>query len=190
MRKTAKTCRIAVVLVLPVLFGLGRSLSATSPSACDTGKMLASKLQNDVEIGVMNEHGKLTAGDNSLCIVFRKVETGDPADIQNVSMEFRLLVGKIQEKPIEVQLTQIGVGYYRGVVNLGRQYYDPASYYAFVHYMDLAGTKKTKRFLLTVKNTVKSGRTFFPNLTVTALSELDPDSKLKRFATDACHAGS
>ncbi|PYT24486.1 MAG: hypothetical protein DMG57_28650 [Acidobacteria bacterium] len=113
--------------------------------------MLASKLQNDLVIVVMNEQGKLTAGDNSLCVVFRKVETGDPAEIQNVSMDFRLLVGKIQETPIKVQLTQIGVGYYRGSVNLGRQYYDPASYYAFVHYIDLAGTKKKKRFLFIVK---------------------------------------
>ena len=151
MRKNSRTCWIAVVSVLSVLFGPGTPLRATSPTACTTEKMLASKLQNHVLIDVLSENGKLTAGDNSLCVVFRKVETGGPADIQNVSMDFTLLVGKIYARPIKVELTQAAVGCYRGTVNLGRQHYNPSNYYALVHYVDLAGTKKKKRFLLTVK---------------------------------------
>lgn len=113
--------------------------------------MFASKLANDVVIVLMNEQGKLTAGDNDLCVVFRKVETGKPADVQNVSIDFSQLVGRIQETPIKAQVMQDDAGYYRGSINLGRQYYSPASYYAIVRYIDLAGKKRRVRFHLTVK---------------------------------------
>ena len=141
---------IAVALALPAMFCLAKSLPADPPGSCSTGKMLASRLQNDLVVVLMNDTGNLTAGGNHLCVVFRKVETGQAVEVQHVVIDFILLVGRIQEKPITIRLTPDGMGYYRGEVDLGRQYYNPASYYGIVYYIDSTGKERKARLHLTV----------------------------------------
>ena len=60
-------------------------------------------------------------------------------------------MGRIQEEPIKTDLTGDRAGRYCGHVNLGKQYYVPASYYVFVSYTDAGGRKKKERLLLSVK---------------------------------------
>ena len=102
-------------------------------------------------IEITNAHGRFNGGYNEFCVVFQKIEAREPVDVLNVSVDFVLLVGKIQEEPIEAQLVQDQPGRFCGHVNLGKQYYVPASYYAFVRYTDTGGKKRKERLFLAVK---------------------------------------
>ena len=143
-------CRIAIgILSLTTL--LRADSFVDTPSDGCVGKTLASKRTNDVVTVLMNEQGRLAGGENSFCLEFRKPENGGPVDLRSVSVEFSQLVGRIQERPIVAQITETSVGTYLGQVNLGRQYYNPAAYYAVVRYLDLAGKKRKMRFYVSVK---------------------------------------
>ena len=96
-----------------------------------------------MEIILTNDSGKLVANDNSLCVLFQSVGKTTSAEVRNVSVDFRLLVGRIQERTITAELAQDGVGRYCGHVNLGRQFYTPSSYYAFVRYTDATGKENS-----------------------------------------------
>jgi hypothetical protein len=102
-------------------------------------------------ITITNAAGGLREGDNDLCILFVGRETREPVDVQNVSVDFTLLVGRIQEEPIKAPLIRDQVGQHCGHVNLRKQYYIPASFYAFVRYTDVNGKKRKERFFLSVK---------------------------------------
>lgn len=102
-------------------------------------------------IEVTTAHGRFNGGDNEFCVVFQKKETRELVDVRKVSVDFVLLVGKIQEQPIKAQLVQDQPGHYCGHVNLGKQYYVPASYYAFIRYTDTDGKKRKERLFLAVK---------------------------------------
>jgi hypothetical protein len=143
--------RIAIWILSITMFLGAQSLDATAPNICVVGKPIASKRSKDVVMVLMNENGKFTGGANSLCVEFRNADDGGPVDVRSVSMDFSQLVGRIQQRPIMAQITQDSVGKYRGRVNLGRQYYNPAAYYAVVHYLDLTGKERKVRFLLAVK---------------------------------------
>jgi hypothetical protein len=72
--------------------------------------------------------------------------------VRNVGVDFTLLVGRIQEEePIRTQLTGDHVGDYCSRVDLDKQYYVPASYYAFVFYTDAAGKQRKERLFLSVR---------------------------------------
>lgn len=144
-------CRIAIGILSSPMFLGARSLDETPPDICVVGKPIARKRTKDVVIVLINEHGTFTGGDNRFCVEFMKAEQGGPVEVRNVSMDFSQLVGRIQERPIMAQITQGSVGRYLGRVNLGRQYFNPAAYYAVLHYLDLAGEKRKVRFLLSVK---------------------------------------
>ena len=116
-----------------------------------TETRIASKQTRDVVITITNADGKLRGGDNDLCALFERRETREPVAVQNVSVDFTLLVGRIQEQPIRAPLPQDQSGRYCGHVNLGKQYYVPASYYAFVRYTDIDGKKRKERLFLSVK---------------------------------------
>jgi hypothetical protein len=150
MRKLTM-CRIVIGILSPTMVLRAQSDVATPPDVCVGGKTLSSKRAKDVVAVLVNEQGKFTAGDNSFCIEFKRSEDGAPVEVRSVSIEFSQLVGRIQERPFVAQVTQESVGKYFGRVNLGRQYYKPASYYTIVHYLDLAGNKRKVRFLLSVK---------------------------------------
>lgn len=102
-------------------------------------------------IAVTNANGRLSGGDNEFCVVFQKREMREPVDVLNVAADFALLVGKIQEEPIKAQLVRERPGRYCGHINLGKQYYVPASYYVFVNYTDTGGQKRKERLFLAVK---------------------------------------
>ena len=140
-------------MLLSAMFVVTELHCANDSDVCATERTISSKRAKELGVALMNRDGKLARGDNSFCLAFKRFETGEPADVQNVSMDFRLLVGRIQESPIVVRLTEVGVGQYRGRVNLGSQYYTPSSYYASVRYIDLAGTKTKRkiRFFFAVK---------------------------------------
>ena len=112
---------------------------------------LASKRTKDLVIAITSSDGGLKGGDNSFCVLFHKRGTDEPVDVQNVRVDFTLLVGRIQEEPIKTKLTGDRAGRYCGRVNLGKQYYVPASYYAFVFYTDAAGRKEKERLFLSVR---------------------------------------
>lgn len=144
-------CRVAIGILSSPMFLGAQSLAETHPDICVVGKPVATKRAKDVVIVLMNEHGTFTEGDNRFCIEFMKAEQSGPVEVRSVTMDFSQLVGRIQERPIMAQITQGSVGRYLGRVNLGRQYYNPAAYYAILHYLDLAGEKRKVRFLLSVK---------------------------------------
>ena len=116
-----------------------------------TETRIASKQARDVVISITNADGRLQAGDNDFCVLFENRETQKPTDVEDVSVAFAQQVGKIQEAPIKVWLTEDRLGRYCGHVNLGKQYYAPASYYAFVDFIDASHRKKKERLFLTVK---------------------------------------
>ena len=151
MGKHTKMCMIAVAIRLSMLFVLAAALPATSSAVCSAEKLIASKIMKDVVIVLTNEQGRLTSSENTFCVTFRKVATGELVDVQSVSLDFSLLVGKIQEEPVIADLTREAAGQYSGRINLGRLYYHPASYYAFVRYQGLDGKKRKVRFFLSVK---------------------------------------
>ena len=113
--------------------------------------IIASRQARGVAVTIANADGKLLGGDNDFCVLFETTEKREPVDVQNVSIDFALLVGKIEEQPIRVRLPQVQPGRYCGHVNLGKQYYVPASYYAFVLYTDTGGKKRKERLFLSVR---------------------------------------
>lgn len=102
---------------------------------------LASKRTKDLVIALTSSQGGLKRGENSFCVLFQKAGTDEPVDVRNVRVDFTLLVGRIQEEPITTELTGDRAGRYCGHVNLGKQYYVPASYYVLVFYTDAAGRR-------------------------------------------------
>jgi hypothetical protein len=138
-------------ILLAGTFVLAQLLLADSAAARPTEMTVISKRTKDLVITITSTDGRLKGGKNSLCAMFRKRATQEAVDVQNVSIDFTLLVGKIQEKPVRGQLTKDQVGRYCGQVNLGKQCYVPASYYAFVRYTDAAGKKRKQRFFLSVR---------------------------------------
>jgi hypothetical protein len=142
--------RIVIGVLSPTMFLSAQSF-VSAPHVCVAGKTIASKRVKDVIVLFINEQGNFTGGDNRYCIEFNKAKEGGPVEVRDVRMHFSQLVGRMQERPIIAQVTQDSVGRYFGSVNLGRQYYNPAAYYAILHYVDSSGKKKKARFLLRVK---------------------------------------
>jgi hypothetical protein len=90
-------------------------------------------------------------GENKFCALFQGVASSQPVEVQNVSVDFTLLVGRIHEVPIKAKLDRERVGHFCGQVNLGKQFYVPASYYALVSYTDANGKNRKKRLFLSVR---------------------------------------
>jgi hypothetical protein len=108
---------------------------------------VASKRTRDLVVTITNANGRLRGGDNEFCILFQKRDTREYVEVQNVGIDFALLVGRIQEKRIKAHLAREEQGRYCGHVDLGNQSYVPANYYAFLQYADSAGNKKERIFL-------------------------------------------
>lgn len=98
----------------------------------------------------MNKSGKLTQK-GEYCAVFSRTKGGEPIQLQGVFIEFAQQVGKITGRPKKYSLAPDKLGRYCGVINLGKQYYRPAFYYAEVYYSDQLGRRKKCRFLLSLK---------------------------------------
>jgi hypothetical protein len=98
-----------------------------------------------------NDTGKLTPGENHFCVQFQSGSPTRAVDIREVSVDFRLLVGRIQEEPITAHLSRNHTDRYCGHIDLGSRYYQPSSYYAFVRYVEATGKKTSARLFLTVR---------------------------------------
>jgi hypothetical protein len=151
MNTHAGTGFTAVLVMLAGTFVLAQLVVAGPATVAPTEMTVASKRTKDLVITITSMDGRLKGGENSLCVLFQKRATQEAVDLQNVSIDFTLLVGRIQEEPIRAQLTKDQVGRYCGHVDLGKQYYVPASYYAFVRYTDGVGKKRRQRLFLSVK---------------------------------------
>src|SRR5689334_1336660 len=146
--------RKGLITVLVMLAGTlvhGQLLPARLTTAPPTDVKVASRRTKDLVITITSADGRLKGGENSFCVAFQKRGTDAPVDVQNVSVDFTLLVGRIREKSISSQLTKDQMGLYCGQVDLGKQYYVPASYYAFVRYTDGAGKRRKQRLFLSVR---------------------------------------
>lgn len=151
MNGNAGTALITILIMLAGTLVTPDLLLAGPTAVPPTESTVVSKRTKDLVITITSPDGRLKGGENSFCVVFQKKGTEEPVNVQNVSVDFTLLVGRIQENPIRSPLTEGQVGRYCGQVNLGKQYYIPASYYAFVRYTDGAGKKRKRRFFLGVR---------------------------------------
>ena len=119
------------LLVVPFLFtvvALSNPLLAGPLSVSPPGKLIATKKSKHLVTTLVNNAGKFKGGVNDFCVLFTDPETKSALDFQNVSADFRLLVGRIEEVPISARLSKEEAGRYCGRVNLGRQYHSPSSY--------------------------------------------------------------
>lgn len=140
-----------MLIVTAGAFVLSEKLFAEPATGPQTQAIVASKRTKDLIITITTSDGRLKGGENSFCVRFQKRETEELVDIQNVGVQFSLLVGRIQEDPTQAQLSGDGLGRYCGHVDLGMQYYVPASYYAFVLYVDAAGRKRKERLFFSIR---------------------------------------
>jgi hypothetical protein len=108
---------------------------------------ITSKWTRDLVITMTSADARLTGGDNEFCILFERRDTREPVEVENVRVDFALLVGRIQEKPIKTHLVREQQGHYCGRADLGKQYFIPANYYAFLLYADSSGKRKERIFL-------------------------------------------
>uniref|UniRef100_E6PXX5 Uncharacterized protein n=1 Tax=mine drainage metagenome TaxID=410659 RepID=E6PXX5_9ZZZZ len=130
---------VVVVLALPAAIAFAQE------------KIIASTKSGGWRIVLSNENGRLTADENHFCVVFQSGDTAGIEEFGDVTVDFTLLVGRIHERPITAHLSPTGADRYCGQVNLGPQYYHPASYYAFVRYLDRNGKKRSARLFVAVK---------------------------------------
>ena len=140
----------STLVALTATFLLAELLLAGPARGSSIAKAVTSKRTRDLVITIMSADGALTAGENDLCVKFQKRATQEPVAVTNVSADFTLLVGRIEERPIRGALVQVQSGQFCGTVNLGKQYYDPANYYVFVRYSDATGKRKRQRLFVSI----------------------------------------
>lgn len=141
-----------LLLVASLLFSVSLPSVVQDPTPNIAAKPIASKHTKYLDIVLTNSSGRLTAGENRFCVLFKNAGTSTPADVQDVSIEFRLRVGRSPGQPRAAHLSHDGAGRYCGHVDLGKQYYDPANYETVVRYCETAGRKKKIEFFVTVKS--------------------------------------
>ena len=127
-----------VILWMVLIFG-------TTTRVCAGQQAIASMQNHGVSISL------LTATKNQYCALFSRVVTGEPMQVDDVSLEFRQQVGRIAGKPVGFSPSEETAGLYCADVDLGKQYYQPSYYYVSVHYTDSSGRRRASRFYLTVK---------------------------------------
>lgn len=82
---------------------------------------------------------------NSATIEHGRVDYDQAPEAIGRQIEFRLLVGRMEGRPIRAEMVSRGVNRYCGTINLGRQFYNPANYYVFIRFTDNSGKKKAIR---------------------------------------------
>src|SRR4030081_418509 len=142
MKAKSKMIRTATSFLLAMFILAEMSVAATVDVP---DKTIASKRIGSMVVVLANDTGKLIPGENHFCVVFQNSSPPRAADFREVSVDFRLLVGRLQEESIAAHLSQNGPDRYCGRINLAPQYYRPASYYAFVRYTEANREKKSTR---------------------------------------------
>ena len=150
MNGTALSGLLAIVIVLAQVLAISGLLLSGPDWALPNEMTVASTRTRDLVIAIRSESGRLKGGENHFCVAFQKKRTNDLVDVHNVSVDFTLLVGRIEEEPIRSNLDRDEHGRYCGQVNLGEQYFVPANYYAFVRYTDAAGKRRKQRLFLSL----------------------------------------
>ena len=133
------------------MFLLCATLARASIGTDGQERTIRSTRAGDLLVTLTNESGKFTADVNRFCVLFQSKNASTAIDIHEVSVDFRLLVGRIQERPLTVHLSPNGFDRFCGDINLGRQYYRPANYYVLVHYSQATGKKRTARMSVIVR---------------------------------------
>lgn len=145
---SARSVTVAIII-------LGVALSVVTPRAAandDSARTtVASKRHRDSAVLLSAMSDKLHAGENSICVDFQGASDRFPNVDQVIAIEFRLLVGRMEGRPIRAEMSPRGSNQYCGTINLGRQFYNPANYYVFVRYTDALGKKRAIRLFASVK---------------------------------------
>lgn len=128
MSVPSKTMCIGIVCSLAMSI-LGATLARASIGTDGQERTIASTRARHLLVTLTNESGKFTADANRFCVLFQSRSASTAIDIHEVSVDFRLLVGRIQERPLTAYLSPNGSERFCGDINLGRQYYRPANYY-------------------------------------------------------------
>jgi hypothetical protein len=129
---------------------LGETLATASTDTGIQDKTIESKKNGNLLIRLTNETDKLINGENLICVLFQSTSSARALDIRDVTVDFGLRVGRIQEPPITASLTKNGTDRYCGYVDLEESHYQSASYYTTVRFVEESGRKKSAAFFLTV----------------------------------------
>jgi hypothetical protein len=151
VKATTRKSLITILNLLAAALSIPELLLAELDSPSPTEMTVASKRTKDLLISITSSDGKLKGEEVSFCVVFERRGTVQPVDVLNVSVEFRLLGGRIYGKPIQGNVTEVQTGRYCGQVNLRNQYFGPASYYALVRYTIGVGKERKQRLFLSVR---------------------------------------
>jgi hypothetical protein len=128
---------------LPLFLALAfTSISWAASNDPENEKAIVVKVAKNAVIVLANGSGKLTPGENNLCIVVREPLTGKGIHARDVSIDFAQHVGRILESPLRAQLSQQSIGRYCGQVDLGPEYYKPMSFHVEVRYVDADNRKQ------------------------------------------------
>jgi hypothetical protein len=147
MKKERRKYWLAWPVLLLVLSSM--TWAGTGSTNSETEKAIVAKLAKNSVLVLANGQGKLTPGENNLCMVVRDPVTGSAMDVRAVSIDFAQHVGRILESPIRAQLTQKSVGRFCGRVNLGFPYYKPMNFHVDVRYVDAGNRKQKLGFCIT-----------------------------------------
>jgi hypothetical protein len=147
--KKPRATLLVIGSILPILV-LGQQ---TRQQASSNGlvQVIVAKKTRNIVVELANDSGKFVAGSNSICVLFLDAQTHTPAEVQNVSVQFRQQVGKITEAPITAQLQQDSAGMHCGYVDLGQLYYLPSSYYVFVRFVSADDHPRRVRLFTSVR---------------------------------------
>jgi hypothetical protein len=116
-----------------------------------TRDSVTSTYNHGLSISIVNDSEKFEAGRNSFCVMFTKASSAEAAPMKDVVVDFAQQVGKIREGPIHVQIAETDIGYFCGSVDLGKQNYDHAFYYVYIHYLDTYGTRRKSLLSFSIK---------------------------------------
>jgi hypothetical protein len=139
---------IQSIFLLAVLSGVAMSGGSALPQG---SKPIASKRTNGMTVMLTSESGGLNEGKNNICVSFQTIEGGQPVDASDVGIELTLRIGRNRGSPITAPLFEDAAGRYCGSLDLGRQYYSPATYDVVVRYVDASAKKRKVSFALTLR---------------------------------------
>lgn len=149
--RTRSKPHLSISLMLLTVISPSFQIRTSSPGSHPANVTVTAKKTKYLLIAIITPDGRMRGGENSFCIVFKSKETQVPAEVHDVKIDFVLLVGKIEEKPIKAEISRSEDGRFCGRVNLGKQYYVPAGYYAFLTYRDANGKRRRQRLFVRVQ---------------------------------------
>lgn len=123
---------------------------AQVPESNLSEKVIAAKVVKNSVVVVTSPYGRLSPGENKICVAVRDAITGNAVAVRSARMEFSLHVGKILQKPIKAKLAEDSTGRSCGYINLGHPYYAPANFHAEIRYADIEKKERKVGFCIAV----------------------------------------